>query len=99
MQPINIRSLEPAMHNAMHNLNEAVDLSNLDILLKELIKLRASQINHCEYCITLHTHDALKHGEDEKRLAEVATWRESALFTERERIALQLAEEITLIAD
>lgn len=86
------------MHRAMTDLNAAAEASEINILLKELIKLRASQINHCEYCITLHTNDALKHGEDEKRLAAVTEWKESPLFTEREKAALLLTEEITLIA-
>ncbi len=70
----------------------------LDILLKELVRLRASQINGCAFCLDMHVTDARKAGETERRLATVAAWRETPFFSERERAALAWTESLTLIA-
>ncbi len=76
----------------------AID-SGLQPLLIELVKLRASQINGCAYCLRLHTREALAHGETTDRLAVLSAWRETDYFTEAECAALAITEEITLIAD
>jgi AhpD family alkylhydroperoxidase len=68
-------------------------------VLRELVKIRASQLNGCAYCIALHTRDARKAGESEQRLYVLAAWRENPLFTERERVALELADVITGIGE
>jgi len=65
----------------------------------ELVKTRASQINGCAYCIDMHTADARKHGETEQRLYLLSAWRESPLYTDRERAALAWTEALTLIAE
>lgn len=70
----------------------------LDPLLVELVRLRASQINGCAYCMDSHSQDALAKGEHPRRLATVAGWHESPLFSEKERAALALTEAITLIS-
>ena len=71
---------------------------NLDLIV-ELIKLRASQINGCAFCIHMHTTEARAHGETEMRLYMLNAWRESSLYTERERAALAWTEALTLVAE
>jgi AhpD family alkylhydroperoxidase len=72
---------------------------NLDHTLSHLVKIRASQINGCAFCLAMHTDAALKEGERPERLFALPAWRESPLFEKRERSALAWLEEITLIAD
>lgn len=71
----------------------------LDHLLKELVRLRASQINGCAFCLDMHVADARKAGETERRLATVAAWRETPFFSDKERAALEWTESVTLVAD
>ena len=73
--------------------------SQLLPLLREMIKIRASQINGCAYCIDMHTQEALKIGENQRRIFALSAWKESPLFTEEERAVLQLTEEVTLISE
>lgn len=84
--------------NAMVAVEKAIETSGLDHGLLELIRLRASQINGCSFCIYMHVTDALKHGEDPMRLQMLDGWRESPLFSERERAALAWTESLTRIA-
>ena len=79
--------------------NEAVADSKLPIATQELVKIRASQINGCGFCLDMHTKDAAQAGETSVRLNLVAAWREATVFTEAERAALELAEQGTRIAD
>ena len=67
--------------------------------LAELVRIRASQLNGCAYCIDMHTRDALAGGDSPQRLFATGAWRESPLFSDRERAALALTEAVTLIAD
>src|SRR5262249_9166403 len=67
--------------------------------LLELVKVRASQINGCAYCIDMHTKDARANGESEQRLYALSAWRETPFFTDRERAALAWTESVTLIGD
>ncbi len=69
----------------------------LDPRLRELVNIRASQLNGCAYCIDMHTRDARENGESERRLYALAAWRESPLFSECERAALALTDAITLL--
>ncbi|MFH8898877.1 carboxymuconolactone decarboxylase family protein [Streptomyces coeruleorubidus] len=79
---------------------DAAAREGLDPALVELIQIRASHLNHCAYCLHMHTNDARKAGENEDRLHMVAVWREARhFFTEREQAALALTEAMTLIAD
>ncbi|MFC2279780.1 MAG: carboxymuconolactone decarboxylase family protein [Cardiobacterium hominis] len=71
----------------------------LDNPLKDLIKIRVSQINGCVFCVDMHVKEAKLHGERELRLYHLPVWRESALFSEKERAALQWAETLTRLAD
>src|SRR4029077_7973979 len=73
--------------------------SALPAATQELVKLRASQINGCGFCTDMHIKDALHAGESQQRLDLVAVWREPTVFTESERAALELAEQVTRIAD
>jgi AhpD family alkylhydroperoxidase len=72
---------------------------SLDESLVNLVYLRVSQINGCAYCVDLHTRDAIKAGEDQRRLHNVITWREAPFFTDRERAALAWAESLTRLPD
>jgi AhpD family alkylhydroperoxidase len=91
--------LAPAAVKAMYNLEAALQASGLDHNLLELVKLRASQINRCAFCIHMHTTDLRKHGESEMRLYMLNAWRESPLYTARERAALAWTEALTLVAE
>ncbi|WP_037683377.1 carboxymuconolactone decarboxylase family protein [Streptomyces cellulosae] len=79
---------------------DAAAREGLDPALVELIQIRASLLNHCAYCLHMHTNDARKAGESEDRLHMVAVWREARhFFTEKEQAALALTEAVTLVAD
>ena len=79
---------------------DAAAREGLDPTLVELIQIRASHLNHCAYCLHMHTNDARKAGESEDRLHLVAVWREARhFFTEKEQAALALTEAVTLVAD
>jgi AhpD family alkylhydroperoxidase len=95
-QRIDLKATAPAAYRAMAAFDRSIEL---DSALRELVKIRASQINGCAYCIALHTRDARKAGEGEQRLYALAAWRESPLFTERERTALELTDTITRIGE
>ena len=94
---INIPKIEPAAYEAMSKLEQYTKNSSVPPLLRELIKIRASQINSCAYCIDMHTIDAMEMGETPRRIFALSAWKESPLFTEKERAVLQLTEEVTLI--
>jgi AhpD family alkylhydroperoxidase len=86
------------LYRAQVALDRAVADSPLDPKIRELVKVRASQVNGCAYCVDMHTRDALAGGETERRLFALSAWRESPLFDERERAALALTDAVTLIA-
>lgn len=99
MQPrLHYYEAEPEIMTAVLKLNEAVQASGLDPKLLHLVKLRASQINGCSYCVELHSREARADGETEQRLYLVSAWKESPLFTPAERAALAWTEALTLIA-
>jgi AhpD family alkylhydroperoxidase len=83
----------------INSANRVLHESGLPVATQELVKLRASQINGCAFCTDMHTKDAAAAGETQQRLNLVAVWRESTVFTEAERAALELAEQGTRIAD
>ena len=89
MKPrLNFFQSNPNAIKALSGLEQHIASSNLEKSLIELVRLRASQINGCAYCIDVHTADARKAGESERRLATLSVWRETPFFTERERAAL-----------
>lgn len=96
---ISINKLEPNAYDAMLNLENSIKTMQIPLVLKELIKIRSSQINKCAYCIDMHTEQALTEGETNRRIFALSAWKESHLFTEEERAVLQLTEEITLISE
>lgn len=96
---INISKIAPEAIKAMVGLEEYIAQSGLDKKIYELIKTRASQINGCAYCINMHVRDAMKMGETAQRLFLLDAWRETELYTERERAVLALTEAVTLITE
>ena len=90
-------------YGAMVHLDQAatkaLDNAGIDVLLRELIRIRASQLNGCAYCIDMHTKDARAAGETEQRIYALAAWRETPFFTDSERAALGLAESVTLMPE
>ncbi|MCX6950646.1 MAG: carboxymuconolactone decarboxylase family protein [Verrucomicrobia bacterium] len=100
MQPrLNYFAADPASIHALRAVEAHLRAGALEHSLYELVKLRASQINGCAFCIDMHTRDARTHGETEQRLYLLSAWRESPLYTDRERAALEWTEALTLIAE
>jgi AhpD family alkylhydroperoxidase len=100
MKPrIDYSKQHPYSLKGMLELEKYVAASGLERTTYELVKLRASQINGCAYCIDMHTKDARRAGETEQRLYTLSVWRETAFFSERERAALEWTEALTRIAD
>ncbi|HMU13593.1 MAG: carboxymuconolactone decarboxylase family protein [Bacteroidetes bacterium] len=95
----NLAQADPEAYKAMLGLEKYLAESGLDKRLYELVKTRASQINGCAYCINMHVRDAMKLGETAQRLFLLDAWRETDLFTAKERAVLALTEAMTLIAD
>src|ERR1700722_8459311 len=96
-------SFAPGFSRAMSHLDQAatkeLDQAEIDPRLRELIRIRASQLNGCAYCIDMHTKDARAIGETEQRLYGLAAWAETPYFTARERAALAFTEAMTRLAD
>ena len=84
---------------ALHRLSDLVKGSGLEPSLLELVKMRASQVHGCSYCVDMHSKDARLAGETEQRLYALSAWRETTFFTDRERAALALTEAVTLVAE
>lgn len=97
---LNVYQVDPKATEAVLALENYVRQSGLETPLYELIKIRASQMNGCAYCLDMHTKDAVKGGEDQRRINILSAWREApSFFTERERAALALTEEVTAIGE
>lgn len=95
---ISIKEQEPEAYAAMMALENYSKNIQITPILKELIKIRASQINGCAFCIDMHTEDAVKEGESDRRIYLLSAWRECHLFSNEEKAVLQLTEEITNIS-
>jgi AhpD family alkylhydroperoxidase len=91
--------LSPEGYRAMLALNTFAESSGIEPSLLELIKIRASQINGCAYCIDMHTIDARAAGESERRIYLLDAWREASFYTDRERAALAWTEAVTLVRE
>lgn len=89
----------PGGFEAMISLEGAIRRSDVEPLLLELVKMRASQLNGCGYCLDMHSKDARARGEDEQRLYVVAAWREAPFYSDRERAALAWCEALTLLPE
>ena len=100
---VNLGKAAPELYQAVSNLDklasQATKSAGLDEGFCHLLKLRASQINQCAFCVRMHTRDALASGESTDRLSVLTAWRETEYFTQKERAALELVEAITLISD
>ena len=99
MARIDLHNVNPAAYAAMLNLQKYVNAAPLDHKMMELVKMRASQINGCAYCLDMHSQDARAAGETEARLHVLAAWHEAPFYTDRERAALAWTEAVTLVAD
>ncbi|MEO6174863.1 MAG: carboxymuconolactone decarboxylase family protein [Flavobacterium circumlabens] len=99
MKPrIVIPKVAPEAYQAMLSLEKYIASTSLNPVHKELIKIRASQVNGCAYCINMHTADARKLGVSEQRIYLLSAWREADIYTQEEKAILALTEEVTLIS-
>jgi AhpD family alkylhydroperoxidase len=94
---INMQEVEPQGFKAILGLEKFIESTSLTKTHKELIKIRASQINGCAYCLDMHTKDARKAGETEQRIYTLSAWRDTDFFSDEEQAILAITEEITLI--
>ncbi len=100
MKPrLNSFQVAPAVMQAMQALEAAAQKGGLESSLVELVKIRASQINGCAFCLHMHTRDARAKGETEQRIYLLDAWRESPLYSDRERAALAWTEAVTLVSE
>lgn len=96
-QRMNLATVEPNGYKAVLALENYIRNSGLHPIHRELIKIRASQINGCAFCLDMHTKEALELGETAQRLFVLSAWEETNLFTKEEKVILEMTEEITLI--
>jgi AhpD family alkylhydroperoxidase len=94
---MSIKKEEPRIYKAMLEAENQLESFGFDPKISELIRIRASQLNGCGYCINMHTQDARKAGESEQRLYALAAWWETPFFTEEEQVILKFTEELTLL--
>ncbi|MBV8158586.1 MAG: carboxymuconolactone decarboxylase family protein [Dyella sp.] len=97
-QRLDFYNANPNAIKALLALEDRIGKSSLEKPLTELIRLRASQINGCAFCVDKHSADARRGGETDRRLAAVVVWRETPFFTERERAAFEWTEAVTLVS-
>src|SRR5882757_6404867 len=96
---LELAKLAPEVYRAMVRLETAVQ-AGIDPVLLELVKIRASQLNHCAFCLDMHTKDALAAGESVERIVQLSAWEESPHFyTEKELVAIELTEAVTVLTD
>jgi AhpD family alkylhydroperoxidase len=99
---VNLGKTNPELYQAVAGLeklaSEAADSAGLATGFSHLLRLRASQINQCAFCLRMHTRDALAAGESSDRISVLPAWRETGYFDEKERAALALVEAVTLIS-
>lgn len=95
---IEYSKVDPDARKALLALETYLDAHGLEPLLMELVRIRASQINGCAYCLDMHIKDARALGESEQRIYLLSAWRESPFYSERERAALEYAEAVTLLS-
>jgi AhpD family alkylhydroperoxidase len=92
-------SVAPGAYNALLGVEQYVAESGLEPILLDLVRLRASQLNGCAFCLDMHSKDLRARGEDEQRLHLLAAWRDAPVYTERERAALAWTEAVTRLPD
>lgn len=98
-RPVNIGARFRAGFDAIASIEAALRDGPIPLTTRELVKIRASQINRCAYCLDMHTKDALHAGEDPIRLGLIAAWEEATCFTDAERAALAVTEALTTVGD
>src|SRR5262245_26845145 len=96
---IDLMHVNPGIIQAMLGLERQIRRGGLDSKLLDLVRMRASQINGCAYCLDMHSKDARANGETEQRLYGLAAWRETPYYSERERAALEWTEALTLVSE
>jgi AhpD family alkylhydroperoxidase len=96
---IDFSNVNPGIMQAMLGLESQVRHAKFDSRLLDLVRMRASQINGCAYCLDMHSKDARANGETEQRLYGLEAWRETAYYSERERAALEWTESLTLVSE
>jgi AhpD family alkylhydroperoxidase len=96
---LNPYKLAPGAYQALSNMEKYVKESGLERPLLELVKMRASQINGCAFCLAMHSRDARRAGESEDRLFLLDAWHEAPVYTPRERAALAWTEAVTLVSE
>ncbi|WP_286166393.1 carboxymuconolactone decarboxylase family protein [Peribacillus frigoritolerans] len=99
MERIDYYNVAPEAIKILMEMEKYTKTSGIDRNLRELIKIRASQINGCAYCINMHTADARKMGETEQRLYCISAWQECTFYSDAEKVALELTEHVTLISN
>src|SRR5215218_7596829 len=92
-------SVSRAVNQLDHSVTQQLDAAEMDHRLRELVRIRASQINGCAYCVDMHTKDARAVGETEQRIYTLPVWRETPFFSDRERAALAFTESVTRVAE
>lgn len=98
-QRMNYFELAPEVVGLMREIEKYTRKSGIDRTLQELIKIRASQINGCAFCLNMHTVEAKKMGETDQRLHCISAWRDCTFYSEKEKAALELTEQMTLISE
>lgn len=98
MPRVNIQQCQPQAYTAMHTLENYLSGSTIEADLQELIRVRASTLNGCRFCISLHSRAAKKLGVSDEKLAAISHWQKSALFSQKEQAALAMTDSITHIA-
>ena len=94
----NMAKVQPEAYQAMSSLDKYLLTSGIELLQREMIKIRASQINGCAWCVNIHTRDARKLGETEQRIYLISVWKEAGnIFSEEEQLLLAMTEQITLV--
>lgn len=96
---LNYHQAAPHVFKAMLGLEQVLAKSQLELPLRELVKIRASQLNGCALCLDMHSSDALKGGESARRLLALGAWEDAPFFSERERAALLWTDTLTLLAE
>ena len=98
-QRIDYKKAKPEAVQPLFDIEKYLRQSSLEAPLRELVKIRASQLNGCAFCLDMHTKDARFRGETEQRIYELNAWRETPFFTDRERAALAWTEAVTLVSE
>lgn len=98
MERLNFFETSPAVTKTLMSVEQQIAKLGIEKVLANLVRIRASQVNGCAFCLDMHFAEARKAGEDDRRLATISAWREATFFSDRERAALAWTESVTLVA-